>query len=159
MKLSEKHSSQIENKGGMKMFKRILVPTDVSDSSRQALIIALKLAKQFNSEVELFHVTFSPEVYLGYEVSYGLVITPDQIKKIGEAALEAALTGIEVGDVLLHKKHTSGHPASEIIEEIKRDFDLVVMGSHGHGIIAGAFLGSVTQRVLAHTQCPVLVVK
>jgi len=92
-------------------------------------------------------------------VSYGLVITPDQIEKIGEAALEAALTGIDVEDVLLHKKHTSGHPAAEIIEEIKRDFDLVVMGSRGRGIIAGAFLGSVTQRVLARTQCPVLIVK
>ncbi|MGI6119324.1 MAG: universal stress protein [Desulfosporosinus sp.] len=141
------------------MFKKILVPTDVSDSSRKALIAALKLAKQFNAEVELFHVTFSSQAYLGYTVSYGLIITPDQIRENGEAALEAALIGIDVGDVLLHKKHTSGHPASEILEEIKNGFDLVVMGSRGHGIIAGAFLGSVTQRVLAHADCPVLVVK
>lgn len=141
------------------MFKKILVPTDVSDSSRQALITALKLAKQFNSEVELFHVTFSPEAYLGYTVSYGLIITNEQIKNSGEAALEAALTGIDVGEVQLTKKYTAGNPAAKIIEEIKRDFDLVVMGSHGHGIITGAFLGSVTQRVLAHAQCPVLVVK
>jgi nucleotide-binding universal stress UspA family protein len=141
------------------MFKRILVPTDVSDSSRQALKTALELAKQFNSEVELFHVTFSPEAYLGYTVSYGLVISQEQIKNNGEAALEAALIGIDVGDVRFTKKHVAGNPAVEILEEIKRDFDLVVMGSHGHGIIAGAFLGSVTQRVLANTQCPVLVVK
>jgi nucleotide-binding universal stress UspA family protein len=141
------------------MFKRILVPTDVSEASHRALITALQLARQFSSEVELFHVTYSPEAYLGYNVSYGLIISQEQIEQSGEAALEAALTGIEFDDILLHKKHISGHPAISIIEEAKRDFDLVVMGSHGHGPITGTLLGSVTQKVLAHTQCPVLVVK
>lgn len=141
------------------MFKRILVPTDVSDTSRKALIKAIQLAKQFNSEVELFHVTYTPQAYWGYTVSYGLVIPLEQLEKRGEAALEAALTGIDVGDVPLHKKHISGHPAAAIIEEAKRDFDLIVMGSHGHGLITGAVLGSVTQRVLAHVHIPVLVVK
>ena len=141
------------------MFKRILVPTDVSEASRKALITAIQLARQFNSVVELFHVTYNPEAYWGYTVSYGIVVPQEQIDQSGEAALEAALTGIDVSDIRLQKKHISGHPAAAIIEEAKRDFDLVVMGSHGHGPITGAVLGSVTQRVLAHTQCPVLVVK
>ena len=141
------------------MFKRILVPTDVSEASRQALITALQLAKQFNSEVELFHVTFNPDAYFAYAVSYGVYITPEQLEENGNAALEAALTGIDVGNVPLHKKHTPGYPATEIIEESKRDFDLIVMGRHGHGLIAGTVIGNVTQRVLTHAQCPVLVVK
>lgn len=141
------------------MFKRILVPTDVSDASRQALITALQLAKQSNSEVELFHVTDIPQTYMGHKLYYGIVIPADQIEKSGEEALAAALTGIDVGDVPVHKKHISGHPATAIIEESKRDFDLVVMGAHGHGLITGMLIGSVTQRVLAHAQCPVLVVK
>ncbi|AET69885.1 universal stress protein UspA-like protein [Desulfosporosinus orientis DSM 765] len=141
------------------MFKRILVPTDVSEASRKALITALQLARQFNSEVELFHVTYNPEAYWGYTVSYDIVVPQEQIDQIGEAALEAALTGIDVPDIRIQKKHISGHPAAAIIEEAKGDFDLVVMGSHGHGPITGAVLGSVTQRVLAHIQCPVLVVK
>ena len=140
------------------MYKRILVPTDVSEASRKALLTALQLAKQFNSEVELFHVTYNPEAYWGYTVSYGIVMSQEQIEQSGEAALEAALTGIDVGDIHFEKKHISGHPAAAIIEEAKRDFDLVVMGSHGHGPL-GAVLGSVTQRVLAHTHCPVLVVR
>ncbi|AFM41661.1 universal stress protein UspA-like protein [Desulfosporosinus acidiphilus SJ4] len=141
------------------MFKKILVPTDVSEASRRALISALELARQFNSEVELFHVTYNPEAYWGYAVSYGIVVPQEQIEQLGEAALEAALTGIEASDIILHKKHISGHPATAIIEESKKDFDLIVMGSHGHGPITGAVLGSVTQRVLGHTQVPVLVVK
>ena len=135
------------------MFKRILVPTDVSEYSRKALITALKLAKEFNAEVELFHVTYTPQEYYGFQISQ------DQIDELGEAALEAALSGIDVGDVPVHKKHSSGYPATAILEEIKRDIDLVVMGSHGYGIIAGAVIGSVTQHVLAHAHCPVLVVK
>ncbi|MGC7873459.1 universal stress protein [Desulfosporosinus sp. SYSU MS00001] len=141
------------------MFKRILVPTDISEYSRRALVTALNLARQFNSEVELFHVTYNPEAYWGYTVSYGLVVSQEEIDQSGEAALEAALAGIEVGDIVFHKKHISGHPASAILEEAKRDFDLIIMGSHGHGPISGAVLGSVTQKILAHSLCPVLVVK
>lgn len=141
------------------MYKRILVPTDASQASRRALITALELARQFNSEIELFHVTYTPEAYLGYTISYGLTISQDQLDQIGEATLEAALTGIDAGGIVLKKKHIAGHPVHAILDEIKRDIDLVVMGSRGHNPIAGAVIGSVTQRVLAHATCPVLIVK
>ena len=137
------------------MYKRILVPTDGSDASRNALIKALELAKKFNSEVELFHVTPTLEVY---NVGYSLLITPDQIKKNSEFVLETTLRDIDIENVPLLKKYTSGYPASSILDEMKREFDLVVMGTRGHGVFAGAVLGSVTQRVLAHAQCPVLIV-
>jgi len=65
---------------------------------------------------------------------------------------------IRLGKVPLLKKGSSGYPASSILDEIKREFDLVVMGTRGHGVFAGAVLGSVTQRVLARASCPVLVV-
>lgn len=141
------------------MYKRILVPTDVSDASRKALIAALQLAKESNCEVELFHVTDIPQTYMGQPLYYGIVIPSEQIEKNGEEALAAALVGIDVGDVPVHKKHIPGHPATAIIEESKRDFDLIVMGAHGHGLITSMLVGSVTQRVVAHALCPVLVVK
>ena len=141
------------------MFHKILVPTDVSDTSRKALDYALEIAKKYNSEVELFHVTYTAQAYWGYAVSYGILVSQEQLDESGEAALEAALTGIDVGDVNLTKKHISGHPATAIVEESKNGFDLIVMGSHGHGPISGVVLGSVAQRVLAHANCPVLVVR
>lgn len=70
----------------------------------------------------------------------------------------ATLKDIDIGNVQLLKKHSPGYPAISILEEMKREFDLVVMGTCGHGVFTGAVLGSVTQRVLAHAQCPVLVV-
>ena len=141
------------------MFKRILVPTDGSESSRRALIVALELARKFNSEVELFHVTLTQEAYYGYNAGYNMISNQEHIDKNGELALEFSLQGIDVGDVHFSKKHESGNAATSILEEIRRDFDLVIMGTRGHGAITGAIVGSVTQRVLAHSHCPVLIVK
>lgn len=140
------------------MFKRILVPTDGSEQSRHALIEALGLAKKFDSEIELVHVTPTQEAYYGYNNDY-CNINPDQVNKNGELAIEYTLKGIDIGDTRLSKKHTPGNPASSILDEIKRDFDLVVMGTQGHGAFAGAVLGSVTQRVLNNSHIPVLIVK
>lgn len=141
------------------MYKRILVPSDGSESSRHALTAALELARKFNSEVELFHVTQNQLAYYGYNEGFTNTIDPDLIKKNGEQALEVALKGIDINGVRFSKKHVSGNPAESILDEIKREFDLVIMGTRGHGAIAGAILGSVTQRVLANSLCPILVVR
>ncbi len=137
------------------MYKRILVPTDGSNASRNALIKALELAEKFNSEVEIFNVTPTSEAF---NMDYSILITKEQINKSGELVLDATLKGIDIGKVQILKKHTSGNPTNSILEEIKREFDLVVMGTRGHGTLIGVALGSVTQHVLAHAECPVLVV-
>ncbi|KUO72083.1 MAG: universal stress protein UspA [Desulfosporosinus sp. BRH_c37] len=141
------------------MFKRILVPTDGSEPSRHALKTALELAKKFNSEVELFHVTMTQEAYYGYTAGYSIDINQDQIDKNGDLALEITLQGLDVGDIDLTKKHIPGNAAICILDEIRRDFDLVIMGTSGHGAIGGAIIGSVTQRIMAHSLCPLLIVK
>lgn len=141
------------------MFKRILVPTDGSESSRHALIEALELARKFNSEIELFHVTINQEAYYGYNMGYSNVINSDQIEKNGALALEITLKDLNVEGVHFTKKHVSGNASSSILEEIRREFDLVVMGTRGLGTITGAIVGSVTQRVLANSPVPVLIVK
>lgn len=141
------------------MFKRILVPTDGSESSRHALMKALEIASKFDSEIELFHVTQSQEAYYGYNDSYNTFSNSDQIKSNGELALATTLKGLDIEGVHLSKKHVSGKAAVRILDEIKRDFDLVIMGTRGHGGIIGAVVGSVAQRVLANSDCPVLIVK
>ena len=57
------------------------------------------------------------------------------------------LQGLDVEDVTFSKKHIPGDAASSILDEIRRDFDLVIMGTTGHGAIGGAIVGSVTQQV------------
>lgn len=57
--------------------------------------------------------------------------------------------------------HSSiGDPAEEIIAlATDQRADLIVIGSRGHGRLAGLLLGSVAQKVLAHASCPVLIVR
>ena len=141
------------------MYKRILVPTDGSEPSRHALMTALELARRFGSEVELLHVTQTPEAYYGHNMGFSDISFVDLITKNGELALEHTLKDIDVTGVQFSKKHIPGNPAASILNEIRREFDLVIMGTSGHGAIIGAIIGSVTQKVLAHSDCPVLIVK
>ncbi len=142
------------------MFKRILVPTDASEYSRRALKMALELARSVQAEVVLLHVSYTPQAYWGYTISYGITVTQEQLDQNGELALEATLSGIDSEQVVIHKIVESGHPVTMIVEQIKKDnIDLVIMGSHGYGAIAGSVLGSVSQRVLQRASCPVLIIK
>ncbi|MDP4127605.1 MAG: universal stress protein [Bacillota bacterium] len=142
------------------MFKKILVPTDASEYSRRALKTALDLARTFRAEVELLFVTYIPEAYWSYSTAASLLVPPEQIEQGGELALEATLEGMDVTGVPFTKKKMQGHPASIIIDEaVKENIDLIIMGSHGYGPIAGTVLGSVSQRVLQRAECPVMIVK
>ncbi|EGW37742.1 universal stress protein [Desulfosporosinus sp. OT] len=142
------------------MFKKILVPTDASEYSRRALKAAVELAQSIQAEVVLLHVSYTPQAYWGYTISYGITVTQEQLDQNGELALEATLTGIDCEQVVINKRVESGHPVTVIIEQIKKDdIDLIVMGSHGYGAITGSVLGSVSQRVLQRASCPVLIIK
>lgn len=142
------------------MFKKILVATDASEYSRRALKTALGLARTFGGEVELLFVMYIQEAYWGYNIAYNVLVPPEQIEEAGELALQATLEGIDVGNVPLKKKVVQGYPATMILEEVEKEsIELVVMGSHGYGPIAGAVLGSVSQHVLQRTECPLLIVK
>ena len=139
--------------------QKILVPTDASEYSRRAFQTALELARKFDAEIELLFVMEMPVVYDSSVFVY--LIPPEQIEQEGTAALEATLNGIDISGVHLAKKKMQGKkPADVIINEIENEnIDLVVMGSHGYGAIAGSLLGSVSQHVLHRAKCSVLIVK
>jgi len=138
--------------------KKILVATDASEYSRQALKTALELARKFKADVELLFVMPMPIVYDSNVYSY--IITPEQSEEQGDLALEATLKGIDISNVNLFTKKLLGKPATLILQEVENEnIDFVVMGSHGYGAIAGSLLGSVSQQVLHKAKCPVLIVK
>lgn len=141
------------------MFNNILVPTDGSESAQRALMIALKMAKDFDSRIVLLHVVFTPEA-LGYNLSKGITVPQEEISIYGSEALTAAVNGIDTENVQIEKKIKPGHPAVTILEEIESEqIDLVIMGSRGYGQFWGSLLGSVSQRVLSKAECPVMIVK
>jgi nucleotide-binding universal stress UspA family protein len=136
-----------------------MVPTDGSEFSRRALKTALEFARKFNAEVELLFVMNIPVAYDSGMNIY--IISQEQIEHEGELVLKATLEGIDISGVTLIRKKMQGKkPAYVILKEAENQtFDLIVMGSHGYGAIAGSLLGSVSQHVLHLAKCSVLIVK
>ena len=138
--------------------KKILVATDASEYSRRGLRTALDLARKFNAEIEILFVMHLPIVYASTVFSY--LISPEQIEQEGEFALKATLEGMDISDITLTQRKIQGKPADVILKEVESEnIDLIVMGSHGYGVIAGSLLGSVSQNVLHGAKCSVLIVK
>jgi nucleotide-binding universal stress UspA family protein len=141
------------------MFKKILVPTDASKNSLRAFAVAVEMARQYEAEIELLHVTFTPEA-LGYTLSNGVAVPQEQFNINGEQALLHTVNSISIENISIQQKQIPGHPAAAILNEIKKEkIDLVVMGSRGYGPLGGSLMGSVSQRVLHGAACPVLIVK
>ncbi|MBW8381060.1 MAG: universal stress protein [Youngiibacter sp.] len=138
------------------MYKKILVATDGSDYSRRAFEVALEMAKRFQSELEILHVI---QDYMKGESNIEVKITKEQIEAVSKEIMEKTKGETDIGEVSVTTKTAFGYPASVIIEEANTGFDLVVMGTKGHGPWGGAIMGSVTQRVAGAAGCPVLVVK
>lgn len=144
-------------KGVMFMIKKILVPTDGSDFSRTALKTAIGYAKVFDAEIVVLHVVSLPPMGMyNFDLS---PLTEEQIEEAGKRIIEATSRGLDLSGIRFSSIVISGYPATEIIKAIGNNIDLVIIGSQGRRPLTGALLGSVTQRVLANTRCPVLVVK
>jgi nucleotide-binding universal stress UspA family protein len=145
----------------MTMFKRILVPTDGSDITQQAIDAAIELARSVNAEI---HTICVKEPF-----PYGAVAemqpTPpqeffDAQERSAARHVRAVIEACETAGVPCHGETIEGvQPWEAIIEYAeKKGCNLIVMGSHGRSGLASLFLGSETDDVLKHTKLPVLVV-
>jgi nucleotide-binding universal stress UspA family protein len=143
----------------MVSFKKILVPVDFGESSKQALDLAIDLAKQYGSELTLLH-TWEIPVY-GYgamEFSAMDMLTP--IQGAATEQLDALL--VEVRRQLpatkgLIARGVAWRELLTIIEESRPD--LVVMGTHGRRGLGRAILGSVAEKIVRMSPVPVLTVR
>lgn len=144
----------------------ILMATDGSEEGQLAAKTAADLAKSTNSELHLIYVGHMPSIF--YESPGTMALDPELQSRMEKGAEEAAKTkldkqvkrirevGIEVAGV-----HTRvGFPAAEIVGLAdKLGAGLIVMGSRGRGLLKRALMGSVSDSVVRHAHCPVLVVR
>jgi nucleotide-binding universal stress UspA family protein len=144
----------------MPAIRNILVPTDFSETSRAALRYAADLARQFDSRVHLLHVTPDPS-QLPWAVGPGLAEYVESLEMRREkmiVALRAMATEEHLDPLRTSTRILEGVAHHEILEYVRsQGIDLVVMGTHGHGAFAHLLLGSVAERVVRHSPCPVLV--
>jgi nucleotide-binding universal stress UspA family protein len=139
--------------------RRILVPTDFSDAASEAVQAAMVLARSFDAGIELLHVMATVSLLPPpMEVVPFSVLMPELSKKVKERLTEEAQR-VQAAGIPCDTHSREGSPHLEIIKRSQEmGADLIVMGTHGHGGLAHAVLGSVTERVLHKSRCPVLVV-
>ena len=138
-------------------FKNILIATDFSEVSQHELLHALAMAKRYDAKLTVMHVA-PPEAQTSIPME-PVPIELDWQKKRGAQGL-ARLEGFEALHVFPHEMVVKqGNPWPEIRVLIEqRGVDLIVLGTHGRGLIGTLLLGSVAEQVLRHASCPVLTV-
>ena len=145
----------------MMTIQKILVPTDFSQPADAALIYAKELAEKFGAGLQLLHVIAMPTYYpMGPEAA---AVPMAELTIETEAAARNTLEELARGTGLpvdrLRVRTTVGTPVSEILDTIaEHDIDLIVMGTHGRGMVEHMLLGSVAERVVRRSPVPVLTV-
>ncbi|MCK9375280.1 MAG: universal stress protein [Syntrophobacterales bacterium] len=131
-------------RGGMVGFQRILVASDGSPHSEAAWKLALALAKQAGSQ--LIGVAVAPEE--------GDILEAQAI--IHRLLKEANLAGMPLKGV---SPQGVAADTGIVQQAIKNEVDLIVLGSHGRTGLRKILMGSVAERVIGQSPCPILVVK
>lgn len=138
---------------------RILVATDGSTSSADAVAFGVELASEYRSELIFVHVVplldVVPVTAFGIGGAYFHEPLEADRTLLEEAAAAAAKHGVVATTALL-----TGDTVDEIVTYAdSHDVDLIVAGSRGHGVIATALLGSVSRGILRESRRPVLIVR
>ena len=165
-------------KGGPGMIipeiKKILYATDLSKSARHAFSYAASIANTYGAAITVLHVlgpipsddyVSDLSAYLGNEKWEEIRSKLEEetindikarIDKFCEGVTGETSCEFTVDEILVKR----GNPVEEILREAEeRDFDMVVMGTHGHGTLADTMMGSTARRVLRRCSKPVLVVR
>ena len=139
---------------------RILVAIDFSPIAEVAVRYALSLAQSLGIQLTLLHVAAPDPDFVGYEAGPQSVrdaraheLRAEHVE-LQQTAAELRATGVEVEALLVQ-----GETVEMILHEAEKlNADLIVLGSHGHGRIFEALVGSVSDGVIRNAKCPVVIV-
>ena len=164
--------------------RKILYATDLSQNAYHAFAYAVSLASRYGSELSMLHVIEDIPDFDNQVVGYISQQGWEEIKQRHEDEARSSLTGklmqnrgpiedllgqlnndargnhpeqaFKTGEILVKR----GNPVEQILNQVNaKDFDLIVMGTHGHGVFADAMMGSTSRRVLRRCLKPVMVVR
>jgi nucleotide-binding universal stress UspA family protein len=136
--------------------KRILVPHDFGETSVAASRYAASLARSFGAQVAFLNVVDNALADLGETAAF------DAEGAVTAEAREGVLRSLTPADRALNPEFfvRAGTPAVEIVRFAREhDIDLIVMGTHGRGLVGHMVMGSVAEKVVRTAPCPVLTVR
>jgi len=156
----------------MPKIEKILYATDLTKNSAYAFKYATGIAEKHNALIYILHVIeelpesarTALENYLSDEQLDKYHNQKGELKETITKRLSMFCDNVQKGDPQCEMKVASidvieGHPVSEILNQAeKENCDMIIMGTHGKGIISHAILGSVAEKVIRKTKAPVVVI-
>ena len=137
----------------------LLVPTDFSECSRKAALLALSLAESCGGRIVFLHV-LEVDYFYGLRASDtgapSAVLTPEDL----DEEWQILLSGLPVANMPWDRHTIAGRAATTIVREAERlQPNLIVMGTHGRSNFANMLVGSVAEEVVRDAGCPILTVR
>lgn len=147
----------------MLSMSRILVPTDFSDGSAEALDYARMLSRKFGAHVHLLHVLDTSGLVNVISANGYAAIIPDLFNDLIAERREQLDALLSRDERRPGRVTTAVTPAGDAAREIVRyaaeqHIDLIVIGTHGRTGLPRVLLGSVAESVLRQAVCPVITV-
>ena len=139
------------------VFSRILVPTDGSEYTKSAIQKAVELAKITGSSITALYV-LDQTIFVNMPLDSSVSNTYTLLQKEGESAVQFVKDLCVQNGILCDVKIGEGSPVKYIVESSK-DFDLIVMGTLGRTGFSKLMMGSVAERVVRYSNCPVMVIR
>ena len=138
--------------------QRILVPTDFSESARHALTYGLSFAREYHAELLLLHVVeVVPVGYASDLFPAPMAAVFEEVSAYARAELAQLSALSRERGVTSRELVAQGKPSAEIVKAAREhDVDIIVLGTHGKGMLDKALFGSTTERVVRRAPCPVL---
>ena len=141
----------------------ILVPTDFSVGSEEAVRYAFALASRLGASLHLMHVLENPFAPGAFMEMYAPPPPEslDDIERQAEERLRSSLTEEQKARVRVELSTRLGNPAAQILDRLEEEprIDLVVMATHGRGGVTRLLMGSVTEKIVRAAPCPVLTLR
>ena len=136
---------------------KIVVGVDGSDHAQRALQWAATEARLRGTALVAVHAWHIPAT--AYSTFTVPLVDSDALQRAAEDTLRAATEAVAAREtgVVLERRVVEGPAAQALLTEAD-DAALLVVGSRGHGGFAGLLLGSVSQQVVHHARCPVVIV-
>ena len=139
---------------------KILVAVDGSDYTSNALVFLVTNENLAGAQDELFVLNVQPAFPPGVTRLVGADLVADSHRIEADKVLDPVRLILDRHPVRYRCEWVVGVPAAAILEAIRREnAQLVVMGTHGQGMLSRVLMGSVAQRVVADCDVPVLLVK